>query len=239
MAQFISSRMASANEGKRLLYCELLAMLGSERSVETLWQAVGDRSPAVRIAAAISLAARGEVANLGALIEKLGRRARRSARLTILFDQLVPERTAEVRAVARDETLAPRVRLSAFQALIASSESEYRALVPEMARDRSPAIAAIASRMLIDGPHPEAAPLIAELLGHRDARVRREAAEAAARLGSARPTLELRHALKDRDALVHAAAARSLVHFAQGTAPRGGSQLARPAPTPALAAPAG
>ena len=221
MARFMSKRMPVVNEGKRLLFCELLGALGSERSLKTLWDAVGDRSPAVRIAAAISLAARGEVSDLRALLDRLGVDARRSARLTYLFDRLLPGRAAEVHAVAGDPTLEPRVRISAYLSLISVSEADYRALVPAMATDPSPWIAAAAARLLLQGPHPDAYRLVGDLLASGSLMVRREATEAAARLGDRRLTPALRHALGDRDPLVHAAAARSMVHLAQGTSPGG------------------
>lgn len=223
LAEFMSARIGSANEAKRLLYCELLGVLGSERSLRTLWQALGDRSPAVRIAAAISLAVRGEVAEIGDVLGRIGRDARRSARLTYFFDALVPERAAEVRAIATDTAFEPRVRISAFVALAAVSEANYRQLVPVMAADAAPQVAAAAARLLLEGPHPEAARLLARLLASRFPQVRREASDAAARLGDQQVAPALRRALRDRDPLVHATAARSLVRLAQERAPAFGA----------------
>ena len=215
LAEFMTRGMRQANEGRRLLYCELLGALGGERSIETLWTAIGDRSPAVRIAAAISLAARREVSDIGALLARLGGEARRSARLTYLFDHLVRDRAAEIRGIAGDGAIEPRVRICAYLALIGVDEADYLELVPQMAADPAPEVAAAAVRQLLERPHPQAGPLIAGLLASDSMRVRREASECAAWLGDSGLAPALRIALRDRDPLVHAAAARSLFELAE------------------------
>ena len=227
VAQFIARKMGRASEAKRILYCELLGILGSERSLGTLWGALRDRSPAVRISAAISLAARGEPFDLKEFLARLGTDARRSSRLTYFFDRLLAERAADVRSVARDARIQPRVRISAYVALIGLGEAAYLELVPEMASDPSPLLAATAARLLVERPHPAAAALIGRLLTSDSVRVRREATESAARLGDSRLQPALRRRLQDRDALVQAVAARSMVHLAHGTAPAGGPATAR------------
>jgi HEAT repeat protein len=214
-AFFIAERIARADEAKRMLYCELLGVLGSERSIPTLQHALSDRSPAVRIAAAISLAARGEVAAVPELLERLGPAARRSSRLVYLFDRLLAAHGDEVRAIAGDQSLEPRVRISAFVALTGVSEADYRALLPQMAADPSPAVAAASARLLVERPHPDAAPLVARLMESPSPAVRREAAEAAAQLGDTGLKPALRRVLGDRDPLVQACAARSLVHLGE------------------------
>ena len=228
LALFMRGRIGGANEAKRLLYCELLGVLGSERASGTLKKAMDDPSPAVRIAAAISLAARGEIVNVRALLARLGTDARRSARLTYLFEELLVERLEDVRSIAGDLKLEPRVRISASVALSRLGEAEYRDRVGRMVADPSPPVAAAAARLLLEGPHPDAAPLIAKLLASNSTMVRREASECAARLQDVGLAPALRRVLRDRDPVIHAAAARSLVHLAQGTRP--GASRAVPAP---------
>ena len=112
-----------------------------------------------------------------------------------------------------------------------------------MAADPAPELAAAAVRLLLDGAHPEAVPLIDSLLASDSAMVRREATEGAARLDDERLTPALRIALRDRDPIVHARAARSLVELAQAAAPRRAAGAARqaapPAAMPAYGAPGG
>ncbi|HEX9932472.1 MAG TPA: HEAT repeat domain-containing protein [Allosphingosinicella sp.] len=222
VARFIAERIARADEAKRTLYCELLGVLGSERSIPTLQHALSDRSPAVRIAAAISLAQRGEVDDVRELVARIGPAARRSSRLTYLFDALLAAHGDEVRAIASDPSIEPRVRISAFVALTGVSEADHRALLPDMAADPSPSVAAASARLLAERPHPDAGPLIARLIESPYPSVRREAAEAASQLGDTGLRPALRRVLGDRDPLVQASAARSLVHLADG-APAGGA----------------
>jgi len=210
VAAFIRRRMGRAHEAHRLLYCEMLATLGDEASIAVLRRAVSDRSAAVRVTAAIGLAATGQLLDLRAALARLGAKARRSARLAIMFEQLLPERREDVADIARDDRLEPRVRLSAFVALTGIDESAYRGFTEEMAQDRAPAIAASAARSLGDGRHPMAGTLLERLLASPSITVRRQATDAAARLGDGALMPALRLMLRDRDPIVHATAARSM-----------------------------
>ena len=233
LAQFMTRKMARANEARRLLYCELLGMLGGERSIETLWAAVDDRSPAVRIAAR-SAWRRGGRRRCRVLLASSAPNARRSARLTYRFDHLVRERAADIREIAADREIEPRVRICAYLALTGVNETDYLELVPQMAADPVPEIAAAAVRQLLERPHPQARPLIAGLLASDSTRVRREATECASWLGDAGLAPALRIALRDGDPLVHAAAARSLFELAEAESGRlGGPSLLIDARQPA------
>lgn len=219
VAAFIRRRMRGAHEAHRLLYCEMLATLGDDASIATLRRAVSDRSAAVRVTAAIGLAATGQLLDLRAVLTRLGAKARRSSRLTIMFEQLLPERRAAVADIARDERLEPRVRVSAFAALTGIDDAAYRGFLEEMADDCAPAIAAYAAHRLGDGRHPMAGKLLERLLANPSITVRRQATEAAARLGDGALMPALRLTLRDRDPIVHAVAARSMSRLMLGTAP--------------------
>ncbi|HEY0011471.1 MAG TPA: HEAT repeat domain-containing protein [Allosphingosinicella sp.] len=201
----VAAAFSGAGEGVRLLYCELLAETGGGEAFEALQRALADRSPAVRIAAAIGLAQRGAAPALDELLPALGEEAHRSSRMVLLFELLLPgEETAIVRTAA-DEAAAPRLRLSALGALELAGRGVHQRLLAALADDPQAPIAAEVARSLAAGGMPGGAAILARLLAHPAPEVRREAARAAGRDGP-----QLRRLLADRDPTVASAAARSI-----------------------------
>jgi hypothetical protein len=105
---------ARADEGLRLLYCELLAEIGGDDAEGALHSALGDRALAVRIAAAIALAELRAAPEIGALLARLGPETYTSSRLVILFERLLPGQEWAIVRIASDESAEPRLRISAL-----------------------------------------------------------------------------------------------------------------------------
>jgi HEAT repeat protein len=205
----VAAAFARAGEGERLLYCELLAETGEGEAFETLQRALADRSPAVRIAAAMGLAQRGAAPALDQLLDTLGPAAHRSSRMALLFELLLPgEETAIVR-LAADEGAPPRLRLSALDALRLGGRGVHQRLLAALGDDPQAPVAAEVARSLAVGGMPGGAAILARLLDHPAPEVRREAARAAERDGG-RDGPQLRRLLADRDPTVASAAARSI-----------------------------
>jgi hypothetical protein len=205
----IRASFRKSDEGTRILYCELLEEVGDARSAPVLHKALADPAPAVRIAAAIALASRGELPRLRPVLRQLGSKARASSRMITLFLRLLPEQAEEVEALALDTTVPPRLRVSAFLALERGQPGRHLRLLPALAADPAPLVAAAVARAL--GAHGAlpASEILPALLSHPDPLVRREAAAAAGRTGQADIAPILTRLGGDPDPLVASAAARS------------------------------
>jgi hypothetical protein len=194
-----------ADEGLRILYCELLAEIGGDDAKGTLQGALGDRAPAVRIAASIALAQLRAAPEIGALLAKLGTESYKSSRLVILLERLLPGEEWAIVRIASDERAEPRLRISALEALRLAGRGVHGRLLGVLADDPQAPVAAEVARALAHDESPAASAILARLLAHPTPEVRREAARSARRDGP-----ELRRLLADRDPTVASAAARSI-----------------------------
>ncbi|HZF93315.1 MAG TPA: HEAT repeat domain-containing protein [Allosphingosinicella sp.] len=196
---------ARADEGLRLLYCELLAEIGGDDALGALQPALGDRAPTVRIAAAIALAELRAAPEIGALLATLGPETYASSRLVILFERLLPGQEWAIVRIASEESAEPRLRISALEALRLAGRAVHGRLLGVLADDPQAPVAVEVARALAFDDSPAAPAILARLLAHPAPEVRREAARAARRDGP-----ELRRLLGDRDRTVASAAARSI-----------------------------
>ncbi|HEX8194122.1 MAG TPA: HEAT repeat domain-containing protein, partial [Allosphingosinicella sp.] len=201
----VGRALPRADAGVRLLYCELLAEMGGEEAVGVLEGALGDRSPAVRIGAGIALAELGAAPEIGALLQRLGPETHTSSRLAILFAWLLPAEERAVALIAADSGAAPRLRLSALDALRIARRPVYGRLLAALAGDAQVPVAAQVARALAGDRSQPGSAALAGLLAHPAPEVRREAARSAGADGP-----ELRRLLVDRDPAVASAAARTV-----------------------------
>ena len=209
-ARHLRTHFRRFDETRRILACELLAVLGGERSTAFLLGALRDRAYRVRIAAAIGLSRRSALADLGEVVGVLGKRARRSTRLVQMFAHSLPERRLEVAAVAGDSAQDPFVRVSALKALAAGGVFE-EALALRLSRDASAVVIMAVGALSVDYRYA-CAPLILErMLASPSPAVRREAAARSRGMGNEPLAVRLNDALGDRDPSVVSAAARALV----------------------------
>jgi HEAT repeat protein len=200
------AQFRSAPEATRLLYCELFGELPGAGVVPTLEAALRDRSALVRMGAAMSLARLGAAPAPGDLLARLGPRACASGRLALLLELLLPGQEVEVAAIASNPSFPPRTRLSALRSLALTDSELYPRLLPILARDSSPAIAAEVARALRGAEVEEPNALLTDLLAHGSCKVRREAAGAA----GWQLTMPLMRLLLDRNPTVASRAARAL-----------------------------
>jgi HEAT repeat protein len=224
IGRHIRRRFDKANEHRRILYCELLAVIGGADATAVLGKATGNAQPAVRLAAAIALADHGRRLPLRELLERLGREARRSSRLVLLFAKLLPHQEDEIGALVLDRDAEDRLRLSALHALEMEDAPSHREFLFALEEESSPALAAAAARGLTSQTDTRAGDTLIRLLAHPAPEVRREAAVA---IGRAR-LLAGRQALVavtgDASPMVAGAAARSLWLLERERAPRPVSQ---------------
>lgn len=205
------AQFGSAPEGTRLLYCELFGELGGAGVVPMLERALRDRSPRVRMGAAMSLVRLGAAPEPRALLEALGARACASSRLTLLFERILPSREADIAHIAADLSQPARTRISALRALALAQSALYPGLLQSLAGDPSSAVAAEVARCLPRARLEAPAVVLTGLLAHTSCKVRREAASAAAAAeGATQLNAALRRLLLDRNSTVASRAARAL-----------------------------
>ena len=96
LPDFVRRRLRKGNEAERIHSAEVLTSFPGAGSVDTLLQALGDRSREVRIAAAISLNALDTLPPLQTVLERIGPRGQRSRRLIDLFEGLPANRSDEL-----------------------------------------------------------------------------------------------------------------------------------------------
>jgi HEAT repeat protein len=231
-AAYLRENFRGFDETKRVLACELLAVLGGERSVAFLKERMADRAYRVRVAAAIALAQRGELGELSATIAALGKRARRSLRLVQMFAHILPVREADVREFAQTTGEDAFVRVAALRALAAKAGCDDELLL-RLSGDASPVVVTAVGALAVEYRFAAAPAVLERMLSSRSPAVRRDAALRAFGMANAELGRSLRNSLQDPDAMVVSAAARTL--FA-GKRSRPAPAIAAPVPVLFLAA---
>lgn len=173
--------------GKRLAAAEALANFDGDENAAALATALDDRWPAVRLAAAISLASNGRAPPLDELVAKLGLGTEESSRFILrLFKEGAARDPQEVEALLDNDAVPPAVKTDAADALAAQGGYEsvdaIAALVldadaPEEV-DTVPGLV----RILGDLAHPSAAEAVSHALDSDLWQVRAAAAEAAGKI---------------------------------------------------------
>ena len=210
LPDFARTRLRKGNEAERIHSAEVLTAFPGTSSADALLEALGDRSPEVRIAAAISLNVLGALPPLESVLGRIGSRSLRSRRLIDLFESLPSDRSGELLATALKQDGSPFARAAAIEALSRSGDYSFLNELEDLARDPSPEVAASALRALGRSGHPAAAGTVLASLGSADWEVRREAAEAAGRIGIHAAVQPLTSLLGDGEWAVRYAAGKSL-----------------------------
>jgi hypothetical protein len=226
-----------ADEGQRLLCCEILGSMTGSRSFRILRKALKDRAPAVRIGAAISLARRGELPPIAEALRKLGPAARGSARLARLFEELLPGRRREIVDLAASPACEPQVRISALQALANNWDPGLIGLLEAIVEGAPPPVAAASARLIGELAEPSGIGILLRLLESDSAIVRRAAAESAGRIGDAPSADALAALIDDEDDLVRHSAARALHQICASGAPVSVPAIHSRNPSPAESSP--
>lgn len=197
------------DESKRVLHCELMAVIGDDDALAVLRAALRDRAATVRIAAAIALVQVGEPLPLGELLTRLGRAARESSRLVLLLEKLVPDCETEIIDLVTNHRAEPRLRVSALQALELAGAPAHGALLVRLAQDPSAPVAAAATSGLAREGGARSASVLISMLTHPAPEVRRQAAAALGGSGFTAALPALLRLTGDSHPPVAAAAARS------------------------------
>jgi HEAT repeat protein len=179
-------QLDSGSARVRLAAAEALAQFPDARSIARLEAALTDPVPAVRLSAALSLAAAGHAPPVADLVARLRIGSEENSLLvTSLFRDIAADRPGEVKALVLDEDAPPGARAAAVEALAASGDYS---LVP--------VLATLALRADGDDPflprymaalgafgHPAGEAAVKRGLYHPDPEVRAAAADAAGRIG--------------------------------------------------------
>jgi HEAT repeat protein len=182
----LGRRLQRGSTRERLLAAQALGQFLDQDSTAILQTALTDRSPEVRLAAALALADAGHSHNVRDLIRELGLGVAEDSTLAVtLFRSLWNERPDEIKALVTEPDTNSRVRLAAVEAL--AMNGDY-SLVPVITRL---AIAASDDADELPGylhalgllAHPAARPAVLDGLSRSSYPVRAEAARAAGRIG--------------------------------------------------------
>jgi HEAT repeat protein len=174
------------NERVRIAVAEILAFFPGEETVRALRARLEDRSPEMRLTAAIALAELDAVPPLRRLVMQFrDGTAAHSLRFVDLFSRMTDTHSSELLELARDASVPPSMRAAAIEALVGTGDY---GLVSDLvgiadAPGTDPMVVSECARALGRLGHPSAATLVQRLLEHPDWEVRAEAAEAAGRMG--------------------------------------------------------
>ncbi|WP_046868454.1 HEAT repeat domain-containing protein [Microvirga massiliensis] len=200
LAKMAARYLVYGDERVRIAVAEALALFPGEETVRALRARLRDRSPEMRLAAAISLAALDAEPPLREIIQQLGsRHADHSRRLVDLFRQMTDTQSPELLDVARDKDMAPFVRAAAIEALANAGDYELIPALAEITNDPAcdPLVVAECVRALGELEHPSGASVVERALEHSDWQVRAEAVEAVGRIGLVEATPRLTLLLAD------------------------------------------
>lgn len=204
---FIERARRSAAREVRVEHCELLRWIPGPRPDRLLREALGDRSAAVRLAAAIALVERGTAPGAANLFAALEPRGCRMARTAHLVDLLLPAEREALAAIAADEAADPHLRAH-ISAALERTQPEQDGLLGDILGEANPAIALPLLRGLEAGS-PDLELFLRRLLASPFAEVRSEAADRAGELGVTALLRLLLDLMRDPDPAVSAAAGRA------------------------------
>ena len=181
-------QLGSGAARHRQAAAEALGLFSDERSIESLYHALGDRNPDVRLTAALALAQAGRAPPLRELVRRLdvGRREK-SLLVNSLFKEIARHGTEELEALVGDEGVPATARIAAVEALAEAGSYAAVPLIAEaaIAGARDGRELAQYLRALAELGHPAAAPAVEAALSSPSASARAAAAEAVGRIGLA------------------------------------------------------
>ena len=202
----------------RLAAAEALSQFTDESSVARLHAALSDRSPDVRLSAAISLASMGKAPPARDLVDRLGIGTTENSLLTVaLFREIAGERPDEIKALILDPTVPPGAKASAIEALSSSGDYALVPVITTLASTAHPDDPALPRylRALAGFAHPAALPAVKRCLGSPSWEVRAAAAAAAGQIGLAELAPWLRELLGDREWWVRFRAGEALARLGE------------------------
>ena len=212
----VGTQLEKGNVAERVHATEMLAALDSEDASARLLSALAqDRSPEVRIAAAIALCDLGSLPLLDFVLDNIGVAGQRSRRLIELFRRFPRTRFNELAVHASRADAVPLLRAAAIEALARAGGFGFADFFASLTGDAAPEVAAAALRALGVTGHANAPSILARAMASGDLDVRADAADAAGRLGLSELAAPLAGLMDDEVWTVRYAAANALRSFGQ------------------------
>lgn len=213
---YLARRLRRGSPRERLLAAQSLGQFESEETSAKLQGALSDRSPDVRLAAALSLAETGHSENVRGLVEELGLGAAEDSTLIVgLFRSLSADRSDEIRALVTAPETNVRVRLAAIEALAMTGDYTLVPVIAQLALDapdEAPELPGYLRALGLFG-HPAARTAVLDGMSRQSFAARAAAAGAAGRIGLAELAGRLAIMLDDPEWWVRFRAAEALVRL--------------------------
>lgn len=207
------SRLRRGNARQRVTAAEALAQFPDSVSRDSLQNALDDRNPDVRLAAAMALAAQDAAPPARTLVDRLSLGTRENSLVMVgLFEEIGRTRPDEIRALILDEAVADTVKAAAIEALAGTGDYSLVAPINDLALETDPASPALPRylRVLAQFEHPGGTAAVRAALDSPGWATRAAAAEAAGRIGIVDARGALAGLLDDHHWAVRFAAAEAL-----------------------------
>lgn len=201
---------------RRRLAAGALQIFNDDESRTALIQALDDRDPQTRVAAADSLLVIKALPDLDVLLEKLEVSIDGSSRdMRALFRDIARQHPAMLIKVAVHKNLSLKKRLLIADCMAESGSYNVVPILMDYARDQDPELRAAAIRSLTSLQHPAALPVIQDGLRDMHWQVRASAARAAGRIGLTECMSGVNFLVDDRNWWVRFRAAESLFRLGE------------------------
>jgi len=182
--KFERRRLASANPGVRIEAVRRISIYGRD-AAPALEQALGDRDPSVRTAAAIELATLDEAPPLARLAERLKKSIdTQSDDLRRVFRRTVAAESKAAIALLVDGATGDELRQLLLYGLGHAGDFHALPIIDAMMHHANPEVRAEALRSLANLGHPSSAATAIRAIGDPDWRVRAQAANCVRRIGA-------------------------------------------------------
>lgn len=211
-------QLGSGSGRSRVAAAEVLGNFPDDHCTAALENALHDRDPRVRLAAALALASSSRAPPAQLLVEwlRLGT-DEHSMLIVTLLSEIARERPDEVRGLIGQDNLPAAVKAAAIEALASSGNYSLVDVISELALaadDQAPELPRYL-RALGAFQHPAALSAVRLRLASPTSWVRAAAAEAAGRIGLAETAVRLHELLDDEDWWVRFRAAEALIRLGE------------------------
>ena len=214
--QHLGRQLRRGTARERLLAAQSLGQFPGEDNTALLQDALADRKPEVRLAAALSLAEAGHFEHVGDLVRKLGLGSSEGSTLAVtLFRSLSAERLDEIKALVTAPDVPVPVRLAAMEALATTGDYSLVPAITQLAihaPDDSVELPGYLRALGLFG-HPAARPAVLNGLGRSSLAARAAASGAAGRIGLVEFAGRLALLLDDNEWWVRFRAAEALLRL--------------------------
>ena len=212
----LHARLRRGGARVRILTAAALEHFKDEKTKAVLTEALDDRNRIVRLTAALSLAAQGQVPTPEEVIRRLGIGDRETSLLTVLLlVELAQRDVGNVRSLLLDTATAPATRAATAEALARCDDFAAVPIIVALAMDADPWASELPRYLgaLAEFEHPAGSAAVLHCLDSPSAEVRAAAARAAGRIGIEPALDSLERLLGDADWWVRFHAAHALLRL--------------------------